>query len=192
MIRILFILVIGLIALNIGFGAALFKTRMDARHEILLLRDDIQSRTAFGPRPGGRLPGGRDDAVRPGSKADNRGGERDGDKGADGFGEIRRRLDLSEAQAEAFRAFLQARRDMRRILTQELVDKEQAFEQAITNEPFDRDRLKALRDDLSATRARVSEATFLKLEAFLASLDAEQRARMFELGRRTPNSLLML
>lgn len=194
MVRILGLLMVGLIALNIGFGVALYQTRSDAREEILLLRDEIQARTTFGPRGGGSEGGrGADrEGGREGDRGGDRAGDRAGDRGGNALSEVSKRLKLDEEQLRAFKAFLHARRDMRRMMMQELSTNQSAFEEAMTKEPFDKVKLKALRDALEEKRLRANLATFLKFEAFLDTLDVEQRKRMFELGKGSPNSLLML
>ena len=174
MVRMLGILVVGLIALNIGLGVALFKTRADARSEILVLRDEIQSRTTFGPR------GGRED------------GGRDGNRGGNNFKEVQKRLNLSEEQTMAFKAFLQARREVRRAMAKELSGSQLAFEKALTADSFDKAKLKALRDGFSEKRFKANEEAFVQFEAFLETLNLEQRKQMFELGKRSPNALLFL
>ena len=77
-------------------------------------------------------------------------------------------------------------------MAKELSGSQLAFEKALTADSFDKAKLKALRDGFSEKRFKANEEAFLQFEAFLETLNLEQRKQMFELGKRSPNALLFL
>ena len=177
MVRIFGIIIVGLLALSIGLGTALFKTRTDARVPIYKLQEEIQTRTTFG---GNRRGGG-----------DSDGGNR-GPRGQGDFRAAQERLNLSDAQVEAFRGFLKERRNLRRSMAEEIRGSTQAFREALSGEEVDVDRLRGLRQDFAERRAQSNNEAFERFEAFLLTLSPEQRAAMVELTKGNPNSLLFL
>ena len=176
MARIFGIIIIGLIALNIGLGAALWKTRTHAESNISKLRDEIQSRTAFGGERGG---GGKGDG-------------RKGDRGQLQFKQVQDRLNLTPAQVRSFREFMRARRDIRRSVMEDLAQREAAITEALSKQPADLEALSAVRQTILENQAAANQEAFLRFTQLIESLTQEQREAMLELTQGRPNSLLFL
>lgn len=170
MIRLLVIAIVGMIALNIGMGAALLKSRFDAVASIKALKAEIQTRDS--------LDGGR---------RDDKGG-----KGPQDFREVRKKLGLNEEQAQAFRRFMKARRDTRKMFAEDMKRNEEAMRAAILSDVLDVEAIIILRDEIDGRRRSSNDEAFRSLAIVMQTMSKEQREAMLELAAGRPNSLLFL
>ncbi|MAV46585.1 MAG: periplasmic heavy metal sensor [Alphaproteobacteria bacterium TMED89] len=179
MTRLLFIIIVGLIALNIGLGAALLKSRNDAIASIRALEAEINTRASLrgGEKPGNRELGG------PGP---GRG------KGPKVFKQVQERLNLSEAQSRAFRDFLKQRREARRALVNDLAQGEEALRAALSGAEVDLETVIQMREQIDARQQEFNSEAFRGMASLIKTLDQEQREAMLEMTRGRPNSLLFL
>jgi len=171
MVRILGIAVIGLIALNIGMGAALLKGRTDAVKSIRVLEQEIQTRSS--------IEGGR------------RGG-RGGNKGPRDFRQMQEQLGLTAEQTNGIRQFLRSHRDKRRDFAAHFRSKEQAIRDALLSDTVDVEAIIVLRREIQDQQRSSNDEAFRALATVLQSLSQEQRAAMLELAQGRSNSLLFL
>lgn len=170
MIRLLVIVIVGMIALNIGMGAALLKSRFDAVASIEALKTEIQTRDS--------LDGGRREGK--------------GGKGPKDFRDMRQKLNLTEEQAQAFRRFMKARRDNRKTFAEDLKRNEEAMRAAILSEVLDVEAIIILRDEIDGRRRNSNDEAFRSLAIVMQTMSREQREAMLELAAGRPNSLLFL
>jgi Spy/CpxP family protein refolding chaperone len=188
MTRILGIIIVGLLALSIGLGAALWHTRTHAANTIYTLQDEIHARTQYGggngPRPGDGFKGDRDK----GDKSDGRGNGR----GPGQFKQVQERLNLTPAQVRDFREFLRARRDIRRSVLAEIASREAAFRSALSGDKADTEKLLTLRAQILERNAAANEEAFTRFVELIDTLSPEQREAMLEMTGGNPNSLLFL
>jgi Spy/CpxP family protein refolding chaperone len=172
MVRILGILVVGLIALNIGLGAALLKGRFEAVKSIRALEQEIHTRSS--------LSGERHD------------GWGSGRKGPRDFRQVQERLGLTAEQAKGLRQFLRSHRDKRRDFAEHLGKKEKAIRDALLLETVDVEAIVALRREIQDQQRATNNEAFRALVIVLQSLSQEQRAAMLSLSQGRSNSLLFL
>ena len=170
MVRILVIIIVGMIALNIGMGAALLKSRFDAVASIKALKTEIQTRASLegGPREGRSGKGPRD------------------------FRQVREKLGLNDEQARAFRHFMKARQNNRQKFAEDMRQNEEAMRAAILAEMLDVDTIIILRDEIDGRRRASNDEAFRNLAIVMQTMSREQREAMLELAAGRPNSLLFL
>ncbi len=179
MARILVIIIISLIALNIGLGAALLKSRSDAITSIRTLEKEINARASLqGDRRDGNRAGPHDQDGQP--------------RGPKVFKQVQERLNLSPEQSRAFRTFLKQRRDSRRNFVDGMAASEEALRAALLGETLDLERVIALREEIDAQQRDYNRAAFMEMVALVETLSEEQREAMLEMARGRPNSLLFL
>lgn len=178
MARILLIIIVGLIALNVGLGVALLKSRADAFASIRHLEQEIHARLSL---DGGSKRG----------SDDHRGGDNKG-KRPPGFKQLQERLKLSEEQSRTFRAFMQERGAIRRAFADDLAKNEEAIRAALLSDPVDIEAIITLRRGIEERRRSESNDAFRGLAEVIQSMSKEQREAMLELTRGRPNSLLFL
>lgn len=179
MTRLLFIIIVGLIALNIGLGAALLKSRNDAIVSIRALEAEINTRASL---RGGEKSGNRELA----GPGPGRG------KGPKVFKQVQERLNLSEAQSRAFRDFLKQRREARRALVNDLAQGEEALRAALSGAEVDLETVIQMREQIDARQQEFNSEAFRGMASLIKTLDQEQREAMLEMTRGRPNSLLFL
>ena len=170
MVRILVIIIVGMIALNIGMGAALLKSRFDAVASIKALKTEIQTRASLegGPREG------------------------KGGKGPRDFRQVREKLGLNDEQARAFRQFMKARQNNRQKFAEDMRQNEEAMRAAILAEMLNVDTIIILRDEIDGRRRASNDEAFRNLAIVMQTMSREQREAMLELAAGRPNSLLFL
>ena len=170
MTRLFVIIIVGMIALNIGLGAALVKSRSDAVASIEALKTEIQTRA--------HIDGGRRDG-------------KDGRSPQD-FRQVQKKLGLNKDQVKAFRRFMKARRDTRQMFAEDLKRNEQAMRAAVLSEVMDVDAIIVLRNEMNNRRRASNDEAFRSLAIVMQTMSQEQREAMLDLAAGRPNSLLFL